>query len=260
MSAFGQMRNWRVTALASAWAQPPPRDVDTAQTLVYREDTLFPGWFVMITLEAYLRDPCGGASLPFWKENSTQVPKHMRIVHARDFSEVLLLSYTDVPYFKLIHRLEKAAPSVLPEGFFLQTAAMPRDAEALAALLCACYEGSAFTPQHVINFTHSPAYAPELWLTVRDKSGALCGAGLADYDNQAREGVLEWIQVMPSFRGKGIGKAIVNALLAELCPHARFVTVSGQKDDPSDPEALYRACGFSGDDVWHVLTRRHDFQ
>ncbi len=213
----------------------------------------------MITLEAYLRDPCGEASLPFWKENSTQVPEHMRIVHARDFSAMLYRSYIDTPYFKMLHRLEKIEPSALPQGFFLKKAAMPRDAKALATLLSACYEGSAFTPQRVTNLMCSPTYAPELWLTVRDKSGALCGAGLADYDEQAREGVLEWIQVMPGFRGKGIGKAIVNALLAELSPRARFVTVSGQKNNPSNPEALYRACGFTGNDIWHVLTRRSDF-
>ena len=34
---------------------------------------------------------------------------------------------------------------------------------------------------------------------------------------------------------------------------ARFATVSGRVDSESHPEALYRKCGFEGQDIWHVL-------
>lgn len=29
---------------------------------------------------------------------------------------------------------------------------------------------------------------------------------------------------------------------------------------PQHPEALYRLCGFAGDDVWHVMRRKHNLR
>ncbi|HWR19553.1 MAG TPA: GNAT family N-acetyltransferase [Clostridia bacterium] len=211
----------------------------------------------MITPEEYLCDPCGTAALAFWKESATIVPKHMRIVHERDFLKTYLADYADVSYFRLLHNLADIGEPAFPRGFVLREAIMPGDAATLSSLLSACYEGSVLTAENVIGFTHSPAYAPTLWLLLFDEAGVLCGAGLADYDANMREGILEWIQILPSFRGKGVGKAIVNELLMRLCAcGARFATVSGRKHNPTNPEALYRACGFTGSDTWHVMTKK----
>ncbi len=38
-----------------------------------------------------------------------------------------------------------------------------------------------------------------------------------------------------------------------MAAFADFATVSGECDNPTRPEAVYRACGFVGDDVWHIL-------
>jgi GNAT superfamily N-acetyltransferase len=213
----------------------------------------------MIKPEEYLCDPCGTASLAFWKESSTSVPEHMRIVHERDFHEAYLVDYADDPFFKLLHDLSGICEPTFPCGYTLSEAAMPGDAAALAALLTVCYEDSAFTAENVISFTHSPAYAPALWLLIFDQTGALCGAGLGDYDENVREGTLEWIQVLPAYRGKGLGKAVVNELLVRLCAcGARFATVSGRINNSTNPEVLYRACGFTGNDVWHVMTKKEN--
>jgi len=37
---------------------------------------------------------------------------------------------------------------------------------------------------------------------------------------------------------------------------ANFVTVSGEVDNSTNPEALYRKCGFIGDDIWHIMTKK----
>lgn len=47
---------------------------------------------------------------------------------------------------------------------------------------------------------------------------------------------------------------IVNTPLSKARDTARFATVSGKTNDPSDPERLYRKCGFAGSDIWHILT------
>ena len=80
--------------------------------------------------------------------------------------------------------------------------------------------------------------------------------GIAELDREIGEGVLEWIQVSKSHRGCGLGSYIVSQLLWRMKDKARFVTVSGQCYNPTNPEGLYRKCGFTGNDVWHILRKR----
>jgi hypothetical protein len=37
--------------------------------------------------------------------------------------------------------------------------------------------------------------------------------------------------------------------------NARLITVSGEVDNPTAPERLYRRCGFSGSDIWWAMRR-----
>ena len=38
--------------------------------------------------------------------------------------------------------------------------------------------------------------------------------------------------------------------------NAKFNTVYGQCNNSTNPEAMYRKCGFTGSDIWHVLRKR----
>lgn len=78
--------------------------------------------------------------------------------------------------------------------------------------------------------------------------------GIAGFDQDMQEGVLEWIQVLPEYRGQGVGKVVVNTLLERLRLIANFVTVSGQIENLTNPEKLYRSCGFQGKDIWHIIS------
>ena len=53
----------------------------------------------------------------------------------------------------------------------------------------------------------------------------------------------------------GLGTALVLELLRRLQDRAEFVTVSGEVNNPSNPQRLYRKCGFAGSDVWWLLRR-----
>lgn len=79
------------------------------------------------------------------------------------------------------------------------------------------------------------------------------GCGIAEYDREIGELILEWIQVLPEYRGKGVGRAIVKTILNRKRGIAQFATVSGKAGGDSGPEKLYRSCGFVGRDYWHVL-------
>jgi len=63
------------------------------------------------------------------------------------------------------------------------------------------------------------------------------------------------IQVIPEYRHRGLGQAVVNRLLLNMVGKADFVTVSGQVNNNTNPEKLYRRCGFQGNAVWHVISK-----
>jgi len=200
----------------------------------------------------YLAEPCGAASIPYWKAKQICVPDGMRIVHQRDYTPEMLESCTDAPYFRLYHGLERLSEPMLPTGVALCGASV----EEFAAHINECY-GGGVTVEEVQGYRTRAVYDPTLWLALRDyETGHIVATGLAELDREIGEGILEWIQVSASQRGRGLGKYIVQELLWRLRGKARFVTVSGQCNNPTNPEALYRSCGFRGNDVWHVMRRR----
>ena len=62
--------------------------------------------------------------------------------------------------------------------------------------------------------------------------------------------------MLPQYRGQKIGQLIVAELLFRMKDVADFATVSGKIDNMTNPEALYRKCGFIGSDVWHILHKK----
>ena len=109
-------------------------------------------------------------------------------------------------------------------------------------------------------YTARPVYLSSLWLAVKDnKTGDIVATGIAELDRECKEGRLEWIQVSENYRGCGLGKYLVSELLWRMKDVAQFATVSGQCNNPTNPENLYRKCGFTGNDVWHILRNRNSF-
>ena len=97
-------------------------------------------------------------------------------------------------------------------------------------------------------------YRPELWLAVADaENGQIAASGIAELDTRIGEGVLEWIQVSPGCRRKGLGSFVVNELLNRMRNQAAFVTVSGRMNNESNPFQLYRSCGFGSPVIWHII-------
>ena len=209
----------------------------------------------MIELSDYLSDPCGTLSIPYWKTKCISVPPHMRIVHGCNFFPELLSAYRDEPYFRLYHDLQGVTAPKLP-GFTVQTAAGD-DLETIVSVINRSYSDLQIDPAQLQNYRKTPVYAESLWLLVNDtETGECVGCGIADYDREAGELSLEWIQVLPEYRRCGVGALIVCELLHRgRTLGAAFATVSGKAENPTKPELLYRACGFTGGDVWHILTK-----
>ena len=209
----------------------------------------------MITLTEYLTNPCGTLSIPYWKAKNIVIPPDMKILHNKDFREKILSDYTDEKYFRLIHNL-KEIPKIITDDFEITTATK-KDIKSIVQIINDSYTDISVNKELIKSYTKTPVYHADLWIMVKEKStGKYVGCGIADFDTEAKELILEWIQVLPQYRGKKIGQLIVTKLLFRMKDVADFATVSGKVDNLTNPEALYRKCGFAGNDVWHILHKK----
>ena len=135
--------------------------------------------------------------------------------------------------------------------------ATEQDVDTIVSVINQCYDDIRVNRQQLIRYRQTPVYCADLWVLAVSRTENICvGAGIADYDRELGELVLEWIQVLPAYRNRKIGQEIVCELLRRMRGTAKFATVSGQANNPSRPEFLYRKCGFTGTDVWHVLSAK----
>lgn len=206
----------------------------------------------MISLQNYLYDPCGTASIPYWKQKGLIVPKNIKIIHERDYIDEMFRDYNDDPYFRLYHNLKNIHKEITND---VEIVSGIQDVDVFVQLINACYSDLSVTTEQMESYRGTPVYCSDLWILLKDKvSGVILAGGIADYDKEAKELILEWIQVIPSYRGRGYGQLIVNSLLSKMQGVAEFATVSGKVNNPTNPEGLYRKCGFTGNDIWHILT------
>lgn len=210
-----------------------------------------------ISKEKYLADPCGILSIPYWKAKNLNLPDNMLIINNNDYNDSYKDSYTDELYFRLIHRLENINSVNLNSDYLIGTVDIHTQLEDVVDIINNCYTDIGTDINNVMKWTKSIVFDNNLWVYIKEiKTGKIVALGIAEFDKEINEAALEWIQVLPSYHGKGLGQAIVNELLNRLKCMADFVTVSGKVDNLTNPEALYRKCGFNGNDVWHILTKK----
>lgn len=205
-----------------------------------------------MNLTDYLADPCRASSIPYWKTRTVAIPDDMLILHQDEWLLTDTQAYTDARYFRLFHDLTNLHKPTLPPGFSFCTA----DLADYARHISECY-GMYMEASELSRYLSRPVYCAELWLAIRDDaSGQIAASGIGELDREIGEGALEWIQVSKEYRRHGLGACIVLALLCRMRGQADFVTVSGQCGHPDNPEALYRSCGFTGTDVWHIMRKK----
>jgi len=161
------------------------------------------------------------------------------------------------PYFRLMRKAdEPEQPTHIPEGYAFVDVNVFQEADTVVSLIGQCYPDLHPTAETVRSWFEHPTFDSSLWIWVMDTAkGIPVGLGIAELDKTIQEGSLEWIQVLPAYRGLGLGKSIVQKLLSRLAKQVKFITVSGEVDNATRPEALYRSCGFKGIDVWWLLSQ-----
>lgn len=203
----------------------------------------------------YLTSPCSVASIPYWKLKSISIPNNIKIVHNKDFEPNVYADYTDDPYFRLYHDLTQVEqPNVDNVEIVVAT---PDMIDIFVKIINASYNDLSVTKEQMEGYLDTPVYCADLWVFLKDKNmGDFVGGGIADYDREIGEAIIEWVQVLPTYRGRGYGKIIVNYLLSKMQGMAEFATVSGKVNNATNPEKLYRKCGFTGNDIWHILCKK----
>lgn len=203
-----------------------------------------------ISKEEYIADPCGTSSLAFWKAESFDSPAGLKIYREDEFSAKKCLG-RDEPYFKLMHTLSSVPHAALSDEFELTGA----DAEELTEHINGCYDEECVSVDELRDYAGRKVFDPSLWIAVRDrKTGKIVASGIAELDSRIGEGSLEWIQVSPDYRRKGLGCFVVCELLNRLSAKAGFVTVSGRVNNSTGPLSLYQSCGFTHPVIWHIVT------
>ncbi|MDE6660815.1 MAG: GNAT family N-acetyltransferase [Anaeroplasmataceae bacterium] len=203
-----------------------------------------------ISLKEYLKNPCGTLSIPYWKNKVISIPNSIEILHQNEFHH----QYKEYQrYFRLLHPLKDLKP--IMNG--IETISI---SEELLNLLNVCFkkENIELSFKDLYNMQSHPTFQQTLWVGIR-KEGMLIACGIAEYDEECREGTIEWICVLSKFQKEGYGTKIISCLLQRLKElGALFATVSGRVDNVSNPEKFYRSCGFIGSDIWYICNKKEE--
>ena len=206
-----------------------------------------------MTEEEYLASPTRASSLSFRKSRTLVLPDEIRTVPDEVYRAEDFRGWTDEVYFRLVHRMKDPEIPAVPPGFSLRS--LPR--EAFARHIELCYGMEDASPE-LAGLSVPPLFDPSLWIALCPAGSAEPAAtGIAVFDPEIREGCLEWIQVSPSFRRRGLGKAVVLTLLGRLAGRASFVTVSGREESIHRPSLLYESAGFGEKALWHILRKEN---
>lgn len=199
----------------------------------------------------YIQNPTGASSLSFWKTCNFKIPVHIKVINENEFNPSLLETHSDEVYFKLVHYLNDISEQFVSNEFIFIKAGI----EDFVNHINSCYEEEGITISELQSRRNKPVYDEDLFICIYDKKNDVIAAtGIAEFDNDIKEGYIDWIQVSQQYRGQALGKAIVYELLKRLKKKANFVTVSGRVDNKTKPEKLYESCGFEEKVLWHILT------
>ncbi len=197
----------------------------------------------------------GGVWQPAMAEAVWRQPA-FAVVNSRYAGQLSLTPDYIIQRFFRLQSTQLQSEFALPPGFTFSTANLPAEAGLVAQVIGRSYVHMRPDLDDVIRWMQQPVFDASLWVWIIDeRTHQAAGLGIAEFDRKRGEASLEWIQVLPEYRGQGLGKGLVTRLLRQLAGQAWLVTVSGEADNPSDPEYLYRRCGFVGKDVWWVLRR-----
>ena len=208
---------------------------------------------MIITKEEYMNNPCRTLAIPYHKYITMPENRNVKVVHDLEYKEEVDTLSNHQRFFRLIHSMDNI-PNIKLKGFSFDNVNIQKDIDTVVKIINDSYINIKVSKEKILDLTKTKVFLNDLWIFVKDdKSNEYVGLGIADFDSNCNEMILEWIQVIPSYRNRGLGKSLIVKLLKNTKNKALFATVSGDYDNITNPERLYRKCGFTGNDLWHVL-------
>lgn len=210
---------------------------------------------------SYLRNPCDYSALPYWKETTFNKPDNIKIYHEREWNQLpenIKEDFVEVDkFFRVKHPLVQIYMQDLPKDFKFRNfdPNNEEDYDKALEIIKLSYANTNITKDTLKEYTKRNVYENELWIFIDKINNGMdmpVAFGIADFDPFMREGILEWIQVLPEYRRKGLGKSLVSKLLMRMKGKAKFATVSGDCNNTNNPINLYRKLGFVGDSIWYI--------
>ncbi len=175
----------------------------------------------------------------------------------RSWSEMLGLQPLG-RYFRALYCGPAPVAPVLPPDLEIVSCESDADLENAAALMNAAYPSlpRLASVEGLRQMTRAAYYYPEGWFFLRDRrSGRDIGLAVNGYCRDVGEGFVEWVQVLPAFRQRGLGVLLVQESVHRLRA-SRCITVAGSLDAPFAVGDLYEKCGFAQTRQWTILSQR----
>lgn len=209
----------------------------------------------------YLKNPCDYSALPYWKETTLTNPDNIEVYHESEWNKLSKNTKEEFikvdKFFRIKHNLDLINEEALPKNCRYRTfdPNSQEDFDKALEIITISYPNTDLTKDRLKEYIKSDVYKNELWVFIdKINNGRYkpIAFGIADFDPLVKEGILEWIQVMPEYRGKGFGTFLLTELLRRMKGKAKFATVSGDCNNISNPIGLYRKTGFVGDSIWYI--------
>ena len=201
----------------------------------------------------------------FWNKNrkidkfflKRMKQSNFMMIHNDYFRQINTDKYSLVkPFFRIMHNNKEVLTYSLSKDFYISESHIYNEFSQISDFIRKCYKDLHPSSDTVRSWTTHKVFDKNLWIWIMDKHKNIPVAlGIAEFDESVPEGSLEWIQVLPEYQGKGLGKVLVLELLNRLKGRVKFTTVSGEVDNETNPERLYRSCGFYGKDIWWLLQK-----
>lgn len=210
-------------------------------------------------VEEYKNNPCAYSAIPYWKLKLIALSENIKVMHENEWKTLenrKELSYTKVDkFFRLKHDLIDLKEIALPEGYSFRIFNSLRyeDYEDAVKIINKSYDNISISKERLEGYTRNKVYNDRLWIFIDNKNHEPVSLGISDTDYEIGEGILEWIQVLPDYRNKGLATALVNKLLITMSKEVSFATVSGDINNESNPISLYKRSGFTGEDIWYIV-------
>ncbi len=126
-----------------------------------------------------------------------------------------------------------------------------KDFAAAAELLNRCYQNHNHDAEEIASWCKQSVFDDSLWIWVRTReSNEDVGLGISTYQGTIKETYLDWIQVLPSYQRKGIGKMLVGETIKRAIDKSNIIRITGMVD------GFYEKCGFRRTDSWYLITKQ----